>query len=92
MIVRKDIISNVIIENHMDLISHPYFMTLDIMELQLKSDKFIQKTRIDYLYDNKIDRRQLGEGLTNLECGVIQDIFWNLIIKGQVLIVKDINI
>ena len=69
--VRKNIISRVIIENRTDLISHPYYMTLDIKELHPQSGMFLQKTRIINLYDNKVGRGQLWEGPTNSVCRVI---------------------
>ncbi len=89
--VRKDIISRVIVENRTNLISHPYCMALDIKEPHPKSGKFLRKTRIVNLYDNKVGRGQLWEGLTNSIRRVIQDIPWNLVIRGRVLIVGDMN-
>ncbi len=66
-------------------------MALDIKELHPQSGKFLRKTRIVNLYDNKVGRGQLWEGPTNSVRRVIQDIPWNLVIRGRVLIAGDIN-
>lgn len=89
--VRKDIVSQIIIENRTDLVSHPYCMVLDIKELHPQSGKSLRKTRIVNLYDNKIGSGQLWEGPTNSGRRVVQDISWSLVTKGRVLIVGDMN-
>ena len=82
MAIRKDILNKVLIENRTDLVSHPYCSVLDIKELHPLSGKVLRKTRVVNLYDNKVDRGQLWEGPTTLVRRVIQDIPWNLIIRG----------
>ena len=66
-------------------------MALDIKELYPQSGKFLRKIRMVNLYDNKVGRRQLWEGPTNSVRWVIQDIPWNLVIRGRVLIAGDMN-
>ena len=55
IIIKKDILNKVIIENRTDLISHPYYIILDIREYNPISEKYLKKTRIVNFYDNKID-------------------------------------
>lgn len=62
IVVRKDILSRIIVENRTNLVSHPYYVILDIRELDLQSKKYLRKTRVVNLYDNKIDKKQLWKG------------------------------
>ena len=55
--VKKDILNRVIINNWTDLISHSYYLYLDIKEFDPKSEKSLGKTRIVNLYDNKIGQK-----------------------------------
>ena len=52
--VQKDILNKIIIENQTDLVSHPYYIVLDIRECNPTSKKYSRKTRVANLYDNKI--------------------------------------
>ncbi len=61
MAFKKDILSNVVIENRTDLLDHPYCMVLDIKELHPQSRNLLRKTRVVNLYDNKIGREQRWE-------------------------------
>lgn len=89
--IRKDILNSVFIENCTDLVSHSYCSVLDIKDLHPLSGKVLRKTGVVNLYDNKVDRGQLWEGPSTLVHRVIQDIPWNLIIRGRVLITGDMN-
>lgn len=55
--VGKDILSRVVVENQSNLINHLYCVVLDIKKLDLKSRKYLRKTRIVNLYDNKIGKK-----------------------------------
>lgn len=89
--VRKDTLNRVFIENRADLISHPYCSVLNIKELHPISGKALRRTRIVNIYDNKVGRRQLWEGSSATVRRAIEDVSWRQIIKGQVLIVGDMN-
>ena len=89
--VRKNILNRVIINNQTDLVSHPYCSVLDIKELYLVSGKILRKTRVVNLYDNNVGRGQVWEGSSPIVRRVIQDISWKYIMRGQVLIVGDMN-
>lgn len=56
--VGKDILSRVVVENQSNSINHLYCVVLDIKKLDLKSRKYLRKTRIVNLYDNKIGKKQ----------------------------------
>lgn len=89
--VRKDILHRIIIDNQTDLVSYPYCSVLDIKELHSFSSKILRKTRIINLYDNKVSRGQVWEGSSPTIQRAIQDILWRKIIRGRVLIVKNMN-
>ena len=57
MIVKKDILNKVIIENLIDLVSHPHCIVIDIREFNPVSGKFSRKIKVVNFYDNKIDNR-----------------------------------
>ena len=78
--VRKDILNKVIIENQTDLVSHPYYIILNIRELNPVSGKYWRKTRVINLYDNKIDNGCVWQGSSSTIWQTIQNIFWKPII------------
>lgn len=54
IIVRKDILNIIIIENRTDWVSHLYFIILDIKKLNSVFGKYLGNTRDVNLYNNKI--------------------------------------
>lgn len=56
-VVKKDILSKIVIENQTNLVSHLYCMVIDIRELDLRSEKSLKKTRIVNLYDNQFRKK-----------------------------------
>lgn len=88
--VKKDLLNKTILENRTDLVSHPYGMVLDITEREIHTQRR-KRTRIVNIYDNTLERGQTWEGSDQKLRQAIQDIPWELIIKGQILIVGDIN-
>lgn len=58
-IIRENIISTVIIENQIDLVTYLYCIDFDIKKLYPQSGKFLHKTKVINLYDNKVGREQL---------------------------------
>ncbi len=55
--VRKDLLNTMVIENRINLISHPYGMVVNITEGDIHGRGQKRKTRIVNVYDSK-----LGEG------------------------------
>ena len=60
--VRKDILNKVIIENRINLASHPYCIVLDIKELNPVSRNYSRRIRVVNLYDNKIGNGCVWQG------------------------------
>ena len=89
--IRKDILEEVIINNRTDLVSHSYYLFVDIRERHPLSKKFSRKTRIVNFYDDKIGERYVWQGTRLAIRWVVQDICWKLVIRGRVLIVGDMN-
>ena len=54
--VRKDMVDKIVVDHIADLIDHPYFMLLEIRELDLHSKRPRRKTRVINIYDNRIGR------------------------------------
>ena len=78
--IKKDILNKVIIENRTDLVSHPYCIVLDIREYNPTSGKYLRRTRVVNLYDNKISNGYIWQGTSSIIRQAIQDIPWGLII------------
>ena len=89
--VQKDIANNVIFDNRSDLANDPYYLVLDIKKLHLRTRKPIQKTRVVNIYDNSVGQECTWQGHTAVAQRAIQDIGWNNIIRGHVLLLGDIN-
>lgn len=54
IVVKKDILNRVIIDNQIDLISHLYYFCSNIQEINLKFGKILRKTKIVNLYNKKV--------------------------------------
>ena len=55
--IRKDILSQVIVKHQIDLVSHFYYIVLDIKKFQAESRKYPRKTKIVNLYNNKVGKK-----------------------------------
>ncbi len=51
---KKDTLNKIVIENRINVVNHLYCIVLDIKKLNLVIRKFLRKTRVVNLYDNKI--------------------------------------
>lgn len=89
IVVIKDILNNVIIENQTDLISQLYCIILDIIERNLVSRKYFKRIKIITFYNNKIESRCIWQGSSYMIQQVIYDIRWNFVIQEQVLVVGE---
>ncbi len=89
--VKKDILNKVIIENRTNLVSHPYCIVIDVRERNPVSRKYSRRTRVVNLYDNKIGNECVWQGPSPTIRRAIQDISWRQVIRGQVLIIGDVN-
>ena len=89
--IRKDLCNEIIFENRTDLADHPYCLVLDIKELYPKTARVLRRTRIVNLYDNIIGEGHTWQGSSPVVRRAIQDIRWNTILRGRVLLLGDIN-
>lgn len=88
--VKRDLLNKIIVEHRTDLVNHPYFMLLEIRDLDL-SKQPRRKTRVLNAYDNRV-----GQGCTwtdhTLRVGrALEDIKWDSVIRGRFLMAGDIN-
>lgn len=54
IVVRKNLVDKILVDHKTDLVKHPYFILLEIYELDLRSKKLGKKTQIVNVYDNRI--------------------------------------
>ena len=52
--IKKDLVSQIVIEARTDLINHPYIQALDIWELYANTETKRRRTRLINIYDNII--------------------------------------
>ena len=56
MAVRKDLRDKIMVDHRTNLIHHPYFMLLEICELDLESKKHGKKIQVVNIYNNEVER------------------------------------
>lgn len=57
--IRKDLVDKFVVENRTNLVNHPYFILLEIRELDKQTKRPGRKTRALNVYDNRV-----GQGCT----------------------------
>lgn len=57
--MRKNLIDKIVIDHRTDLVNHPYFILLEIRELNPQSKRPGKKTQMVNIYNN-----QVGKGCT----------------------------
>ena len=62
--VKKELANRIIVENRSDLVNHPYFLTLDIREMDSQSKRLARRTRVVNVYDNRVGQGSTWEGDT----------------------------
>lgn len=89
--VRKDQADQIILDNRSDLISHPYCLVTDIKEICPMTRNPIRRTRVVNMYDNIIGQGYTWQGHTATVRRALEDIPWNRILQGRVLLLRDMN-
>ena len=79
-------------DNRIDLVDHPHFLALDIRDIDSRTNKLARRTRIVNLYDNRVGQRCIWEGSTPRNRRTLEDIVWNRVIWGRVLVLGDMNV
>ncbi len=60
--VKKDLVDKVVVDHKTDLIDHPYFMLLEVREIDSRSKRPGRKTRVINVYDNRVGRGCTWDG------------------------------
>jgi ribonuclease HI len=88
--IRRDLFSRVIVEPRTDLVNHPYFLVLDIWELDRAGEKN-RRTRVINCYDNWLGAGCCWQGDSDRRRRAIEDVSWNEILEGRCLFLGDFN-
>lgn len=89
--VRKDLGDKIMTDHRTDLIYHPYFMLLEIRELDSQSKKPRRKTQVVNVYNNRVGRGYTrDDGIRRIR-RALEDVNWEPIMWSRVLIAGDIN-
>ena len=78
-------------DNMTNLVDHPYFLTLDIRDIDNRTNKLARRTRVINVYDNRVRQGCTWEGSTTRNRRALEDILWDRVIRGRVLLVGDMN-
>lgn len=62
--VKKELVSRIVVDNRTDLVDHPYFLALDIRDIDSRTDKPARQTRVVNSYDNRVGQGCIGKGPT----------------------------
>ena len=89
--VKKELVNKIIVDNRTDLVDHPYFLTLDIRDIDNRTNKPARRTRVINAYDNRVGQGCTWEGNTTRNRRALEDILWDRVIRGRVLLVGDMN-
>lgn len=54
MAVKKDLLDKIILKHRTDLVTHPYFILLEIWNLDQQSKRLERKTQVFNIYDNQV--------------------------------------
>ena len=71
--IRRDLVNKVIAEARTDLLDHPYFMTMDLWELNRAREK-IRRTRIINCYDNWLGISHCWHGGNERQRRALEDV------------------
>lgn len=74
----------VIVEARTDLLDHPYFMVMDVWELNRAREK-TRRTRIINCYDNWLGMGHCWHGESERQRRALEDVQWDQVIEGRLL-------
>lgn len=89
--IKKELGNQIIVENRTDLMDHLYLMALDIRDIDEQSNRPTKRTRAINIYDNQVGQRCTWVGHTSQNRRALEDIMWNRVIRGRVLLLRDMN-
>lgn len=82
--VRRDIVGRVVIEARIDLVDHPYFIEVDVVESG-------RRTRVVNCYDSLLGPSYTYVGTTRRNRRALTDVNWDPILRGRCLILGYFN-
>ncbi|ODM20319.1 hypothetical protein SI65_03372 [Aspergillus cristatus] len=88
--IQWDLVNKVIVEARTDLLDHPYFMAMDVWELNRAQEK-AQRTQIINCYDNWLGRGHCWHRESERQRRALEDVQWDQVIEGRCLLVGDFN-
>ena len=89
--VKKELVTKIVVNHKMNLVNHPYFILLEIRELDLQSKRLGRKIRVVNVYDNWVRKGCTWNGGIYCIRRALENVNWKPVIQGQVLIARDIN-
>jgi endonuclease/exonuclease/phosphatase family metal-dependent hydrolase len=88
--IQRDLLDQLTIEAQMDLINHPYILTIDVWELGRTQER-VRRTRVINCYDNWLGANHHWQGENTQRRWAIKDANWEQLIIGQCLLLGDFN-
>ncbi len=88
---KKELVKKVIVENRTNMGDHPYFLALNIRDMDSQAKKPGRRTMVINAYDNRAGQECTWEGNTPRNRRKLEDIIWDRVIRGRVLLLGDIN-
>lgn len=70
---------------------HPYFVALDIRDIDGQFNKLTRRTRVINIYDNRVGQGCTWVGHTPQNRRALENILWDRVNRGRVLLLGDIN-
>ena len=55
IVAKKELGNKIIVENQIDLVDHPYFVTLDIQNIDEQSNRPKSRIKVINIYDNRVE-------------------------------------
>lgn len=89
--MKKELVNKIIVEDRTHLVDHPYFLALDIRDMDSRLNKPARRTRVVNAYDNRVGQGCTWEGNPPHNQRALEDIIWDRVIRGQVLFLGDMN-
>ena len=89
--IRKDLMNKFVVENKTNLVNSPYFILLEIRELDQQLRKPRRKMRALNVYDNRVGQGCTWNGGNPYIRWALEDMKWESIIQGRFLMTRDVN-
>ena len=85
----RDLVNKVIVEAQKDLLDHPYFIVVNVWELNRARER-ARRTQVINCYDNSLGMGHCWHGESERQ-RALEDVQWEQVIEGRCLLVRDFN-